>query len=79
METKARGDEAMTLAAKTSRHDGKLVEMADPSKGSKLVTTTVYDAVVKNTRIKHPAAVTTKGKAPAAMTRRTEKIQVCTW
>jgi hypothetical protein len=40
METKARGDKAMTLATETSRHDGKLVEMGDPSKGNKLDMTT---------------------------------------
>jgi hypothetical protein len=34
VETKARGDEAMTLATETSRHDGKLAVMADPGKGT---------------------------------------------
>jgi hypothetical protein len=50
--------------------------MADPSKGNKLVTTTAHDVATTEARIKHSAAVTTKGKAPTAMTRRTTNIQV---
>jgi hypothetical protein len=34
--TKANGDEAVMLATETSCHDGKLVEMVDPSKGNKV-------------------------------------------
>jgi tRNA A37 threonylcarbamoyltransferase TsaD len=74
VETKARGDEVVTLAIETSCHDGKLAVMADPSKGNKLITTTACDVVAKKTRIVHPAAAATKGKDPAAMTRRTIKI-----
>jgi hypothetical protein len=36
VETKARGDEAVTLAIETSCHDGKLAMMADPGKGKNL-------------------------------------------
>jgi hypothetical protein len=74
MEMRARGDEAVMLAAKTSHHDGKLAVMADPSKGNKLITMMARDAVATNTRLMHHAAVMTKGKAPTAMTRRTTKI-----
>jgi hypothetical protein len=61
-------DEAVTLDAKTIRHDGKLVETADPSKGNDLAMTTARTAVATRIIIALPAATTTKGKAPAAMT-----------
>jgi hypothetical protein len=73
---KATEEEAMTLAAETSRHGGKLAGMVDPSEGNKIVTTMVHDAVATKVRIMDPAIMTTKGKAPVAMTRRTTKIQV---
>jgi hypothetical protein len=74
VETNAGGDEALTLAAETSRHDGKLVEMADPDKGNKIAMTTVCNAAL--TRIAHHAAAITKSEAPAAMMTRTKKIQL---
>jgi hypothetical protein len=40
MITMANGDEAMTLAAETNRHNEKLVKMAGPSKGNNLTMTT---------------------------------------
>jgi hypothetical protein len=61
-------DKAMTLDAKTIRHDGKQVGMADPSKGNNLATTTVRTAMETRISIALPAATMTKGKAPAAMT-----------
>jgi hypothetical protein len=61
-------DEAVTLDAETIRHDGKLVEMADPSKGSDLAMTTARTAAVTRISIALPAATMTKGKAPIAMT-----------
>jgi hypothetical protein len=76
MEMKERGDKSVTLAGETSHHDGNLAVMADPSKGNKLVTTMAHDVATAEARIKHSAAVTTKGKAPTAMTRRTTNIQV---
>jgi hypothetical protein len=68
MEMKANGDKAMTLAIETSRHSGKLLEMADPSKGNKLDMTTARTTAVIRISIALPAAAMTKGKAPAAMT-----------
>jgi hypothetical protein len=62
-------DEAMMLAAEMSRHDRKLVEMVDPSKENKIITTTKVTIV-------DPTAKMTKGKALAAMKRRTTKIEV---
>jgi hypothetical protein len=73
VERKARGDEAVTLAAETNRHDGKLVGMADPSKGNKLDMTTARTAAATRIKIDLPATAMTKGKVPAAMTR-TRKI-----
>jgi hypothetical protein len=73
--TKANGDEVTMLATETSRHDGKLVEMADPSKGNKLDMTTARTAVATRISIALPAAAIAKGKAPAAMTI-TRKIQL---
>jgi hypothetical protein len=61
-------DKAMTLDAETICHDGKLVEKADPSKGNDLAMTTARTAAVTRISIALPAAIMTKGKAPAAMT-----------
>jgi hypothetical protein len=58
----------MTLAAKTSRHDEKPVEMADPSKGNNLAMTTTRTVAAKRISIALHAAAMTKGKAPVAMT-----------
>jgi hypothetical protein len=55
------------LAAETSRHDGRLAEMADPSRGNQLDMTTALTTVVTWISIALPAAAMTKGKAPAAM------------
>jgi hypothetical protein len=73
--TKANGDEAMTLAAETSRHGEKLVEMADPSKGNKLDMMMARIAAATRISIALPAASMTKGKAPTAMMI-TRKIQL---
>jgi hypothetical protein len=64
----AGGDGVVTLAVETSRHDGKPVEMADPSKGNNLAITTACTAVATRISIALYAAARTKGKAPAAMT-----------
>jgi hypothetical protein len=61
-------DEAVTLDAEMIRHDGKLVETADPSKGNDLAMTMARTAAATRISIALPAATTTKGKAPAAMT-----------
>jgi hypothetical protein len=61
-------DEAVTLDAETIRHDGKLVEMADPSKGNDLAMMMAHTAAVTRISIALPAVTMTKGKAPAAMT-----------
>jgi hypothetical protein len=77
METKARGYEAVTLAVETSRHGGKLAEMADPSKGNRIVMTMAHDAAATKARIEDPAATTTtRGKDSATMIKRTTRIQV---
>jgi hypothetical protein len=75
METKERGDEAVTLATKMSRHDRKLAMMADSCKGNKLDMMTVHKAAATKTKIVHHAAMMTKGKDPATMTK-TRKIQL---
>jgi hypothetical protein len=75
VETKARGDEAVTFAVETSHHDGKLVGMVDPSKGNMLDMTTVRTTSVTNIKITLHATAMAKGKALAAMTR-TRKIQL---
>jgi hypothetical protein len=62
------GDGAVTLAAETSRHNEKLVEMADPSKGNSLGMTMACTTVEIGTSITLPATAMTKGKAPTAMT-----------
>jgi hypothetical protein len=64
----ANKDEAVTLDAETIRHDGKLVETADPSKGNDLAMTTAHTAAATRISIALPAATMTKGKAPSAMT-----------
>jgi hypothetical protein len=61
-------DKAVTLDAEMIRHDGKLVETADPSKGNDLAMTTARTTAATRISIALPAATTTKGKAPAAMT-----------
>jgi hypothetical protein len=70
--SKAIEDKAMTLAAEMSQHGGKLAEMANPSKGNKIIMTMACITVVAKARITNPAATMTKGKAPAAMTTRTQ-------
>jgi hypothetical protein len=64
----ANEDEVVMLDAETIRHDGKLVEMTDPSKGNDLAMTTTHTAVATRISIALPAAMMTRGKAPAAMT-----------
>jgi hypothetical protein len=61
-------DEAVTLDTETFRHDGKLVETADPSKGNDIAMTTARTTVATRISIALPAATMTKGKAPTAMT-----------
>jgi hypothetical protein len=61
-------DEAVTLDAETIRHNGKLVEMADPRKGNNLAMMTAHTAAATRISIALPAATMTKGKASAAMT-----------
>jgi hypothetical protein len=61
-------DEAVTLDAETIRHDGKLVETADPSKGNDLAVTTAPTAAATRISIALPIATMTKGKAPTTMT-----------
>jgi hypothetical protein len=61
-------NEAVTLDAETIRHDGKLVETVDPSKGNDLAMTTACTAAATRISIVLPAIAMTKGKAPAAMT-----------
>jgi hypothetical protein len=58
----------VTLAGETSRHDVKLVGMADPSIGNHLAMTTARTAAAIRISIALHAAAMTKGKAPAAMT-----------
>jgi hypothetical protein len=64
----ANEDEAVMLDTETIRHDGKLVEMADPSKGNDLAMMTACTAVATRISIALPAATMTKVKAPATMT-----------
>jgi hypothetical protein len=66
--TMANEDEAVTLDAETIRHDGKLVETADLSKGNDLAMTTTRTAAATMISITLPAATMTKGKIPTAMT-----------
>jgi hypothetical protein len=65
--TTANGDKAVTLGAETSHHDGKLVEMADPSRGNQLDMMTTLTAVATRISIALPTAAVIKGKAPTAM------------
>jgi hypothetical protein len=60
-------DEAVMLDAEMIHHDGKLVEMADPSKGNDLAMMIACTAVATRISIALPTATMTKGKAPAAM------------
>jgi hypothetical protein len=64
----ANEDEAVMLDAETIRHDGKLVETADPSKGNDLAMTTARTIAATRISIALPAAMMTKGEAPATMT-----------
>jgi hypothetical protein len=66
--TTANGDKAVTPTTETSRYDGKLVEMVDPSKGNELAMTTTHTTAMIRINIALPTAVMTKGKAPAALT-----------
>jgi hypothetical protein len=61
-------DEAVMLDVETIRHDGKLVETADPTKGNNLPMTTARTAAATRISIALPTATMTKGKAPATMT-----------
>jgi hypothetical protein len=58
----------MMLAAETSHHDEKPVEMVDPSKGNNLAMTTACTAAATRISIALHAVVMAKGKAPATMT-----------
>jgi replication-associated recombination protein RarA len=64
----ASGEEVVTLAGETSRHDVKPVGMADPSIGNHLAMTAAHTAAAIRISITLHAAAMTKGKAPAAMT-----------
>jgi hypothetical protein len=61
-------DEAVTLDAKTIRHDGKPAEMAHPREGTDLAMTMARTVTATKTSIAPLAAMMTKGKAPAAIT-----------
>jgi hypothetical protein len=61
-------DEAVMLDAETIRHDGKPVEMADPSKGNNLAMTMACTTAVTRISIALPTTAMTKGKAPTTMT-----------
>jgi hypothetical protein len=63
----ANEDEAVTLDAETICHDGKPAETADPREGTNLAMTMTCTAAVTRTSIAPPAAMMTKGRAPAAM------------
>jgi hypothetical protein len=60
--------EAVTLDAKTIRHDGKPARMADPREGTGLAMTMMRIVAAIKTSIAPLAVTMTKGKAPAAMT-----------
>jgi hypothetical protein len=64
----ASGEEVVTLAEETSRHDVKPVGMADPNIGNHLAMTTARTVAAIRISIALHAAAMTKGKAPAAMT-----------
>jgi hypothetical protein len=59
---KARGDEAVMLATKTSRHDGKLATMADLGKGNKLDMTTACNTAATKTKNRTSHRYSEKGK-----------------
>jgi hypothetical protein len=61
-------DEAVTLDAKTIRHDGKPAETVDPREGTDLAMTTAHTVTATKTSIAPLAATMTKGRAPAAIT-----------
>jgi hypothetical protein len=63
----ASGEEVVTLARGTSRHNMKPVGMADPSIGNHLAMTTARTATAIRISIALHATAMTKGKAPAAM------------
>jgi hypothetical protein len=58
----------VTLAGETSRHDVKLVGMADPGIGNHLAMTTPRIATTTRISIALHATAMTKGRAPADMT-----------
>jgi hypothetical protein len=66
--TMASGEGVVTLAAETSLHDEKPVEMAGLSIGNNLAMTTARTAAATRISIALHAAAMTKGKAPAVMT-----------
>jgi hypothetical protein len=65
--TMASEDEAVTLDAEMIRHDGKLVETADPSKGNDLAMMMACTVAARRISIAFPTTTMTKGRAPAAM------------
>jgi hypothetical protein len=65
--TMASKDEAVTMDVETIRHDGKLVETTDPSKGNDPAMTMACTAAATRISIALPATTMTKGKASAAM------------
>jgi hypothetical protein len=67
MTTTASGDGAVTLAAETSCHDEKPVEMADPSKGNSPGMTMTCTIAATRISIVLSATAMTKGTATAAM------------
>jgi hypothetical protein len=66
--TMANEDGVVTLATKTSRHNEKPVEMADPSIGNNLAMTTARTATATRISISLHAAAMIKGKVPTTMT-----------
>jgi hypothetical protein len=65
--TMSNRDKAVTLAAETSRRNGRPAEMADPSRGNQLDMTTALTAAAIRISIALPASTMTKGKVPTAM------------
>jgi hypothetical protein len=61
-------DKAVMMDVEMIRHDGKLVETVDPSRGNDLAMMMTRTAAATRISIALPAATMTKGKAPAAMT-----------
>jgi hypothetical protein len=66
--TMASGDGVVMLAAETSRHDKKPVEMAGPNIENNLAMTTACTIVATRISIALHAIAMTKGKAPTGMT-----------